>query len=114
MFTGGMDAVTTFIRHADEKPLLILEYGFYQEALVGQGEYYKDAKSDRNFISDRNAATEFAQEHGTNTAFIRANYGTFVNSRAIDKRFAAKWAMIFGMDCITPWQFLGLLLQLPI
>lgn len=90
MFTGGMDAVTTFIRHADEKPLLILEYGFYQEALVGQGEYSKDAKSDRNFTSDRNAAIEFAQEHGTNTAFIRANYGTFINSRAIDKRFAAK------------------------
>lgn len=90
MFTGGMDAVTTFIRHADEKPLLILEYGFYQEALVGQGKYSEDAKSERNFTSDRDAAVKFAEEHGTTVAFIRANYGTFVNSAALDKRFAAK------------------------
>ena len=90
MFTGGMDAVTTFIRHADEKPLLILEYGFYQDAVVSQGVYSKDTKSERNFTSDRNAATKFAQEHGTTSAFIRANYGTFINSRVIDKQFAAK------------------------
>ena len=88
MFTGGMDAVTTFIRHADARPLLILEYGFYQDALVSQGAYSQDTKSERNFISDRNAATEFAKAHGTSCAFIRANYGTFINSGAIDKRFA--------------------------
>lgn len=90
MFTGGMDAVTTFIRHADEKPLLILEYGFYQGTLVGQGAYSNDEKSERNFTSDRSAAEAFAQAHGTRAAFIRANYGTFINSAAIDKRYAAK------------------------
>ena len=31
MYTGGLDAVTTFIRHEVEAPLLILEYGFYQD-----------------------------------------------------------------------------------
>ena len=90
MFTGGMDAVTTFIRHADEKPLLILEYGFYQDALVGQNVYANDVKSERNYISDRNAALAFSKAHGTNAAFIRANYGTFINSAAIDKRFASQ------------------------
>lgn len=88
MFTGGMDAVTTFIRHADESPLLILEYGFYQEKLVEQGTYSNDAKSERNFVSDRDAATKFAQAHGTNATFIRANYGTFINAAALDKRYA--------------------------
>ena len=88
MYTGGMDAVTTFIRHAEKRPLLILEYGFYQDALVGQGAYSRDVKSERNFASDCNAAREFAQVHGTSCAFIRANYGTFINSVAIDKRFA--------------------------
>lgn len=89
MFTGGMDAVTTFIRHADENPLLILEYGFYQESLVKQNSFSGDVKSEKNYVSDCNAATEFAQAHGTNTAFIRANYGTFINSSAIDKQFAS-------------------------
>lgn len=90
MFTGGMDAVTTFIRHADKKPLLILEYGFYQEELIENGLYSNDIKSERNFVSDRNAATEFAQIHGTIATFIRSNYGTFINSSAIDKRFAVQ------------------------
>ena len=90
MFTGGMDAVTTFIRHADEKPLLILEYGFYQDDLIGQNVYANDVTSERNYISDRNAALAFSQTHGTNAAFIRANYGTFICSAAIDKRFASQ------------------------
>lgn len=90
MYTGGMDAVTTFIRHEEEKPLLILEYGFYQDSLVGQGAYSRDVKSERNFASDCNAAREFAQVHDTSCAFIRANYGTFINSAAIDRRFSAQ------------------------
>lgn len=90
MFTGGMDAVTTFIRHADEKPLLILEYGFYQEEQMEHGEYAKDIESERNFVSDRSAAIEFAKLHGTIATFIRANYGTFINSAAINKQFAGR------------------------
>lgn len=90
MFTGGMDAVTTFIRHADEKPLLILEYGFYRDALIEQDDYSKDKKSEKNFISDRNAATEFAKEHGTSAAFVRSNYGTFVNNAEINRKFSTR------------------------
>ena len=90
MYTGGMDAVTTFIRHEEERPLLILEYGFYRGDLVRDGIYSNDAESERNFLSDCRAATEFASDHGVKTAFIRANYGTFVNSTAIDKHFAAQ------------------------
>lgn len=90
MFTGGMDAVTTFIRHSDEKPLLILEYGFYQEERMEHGVYAEDIRSERNFVSDCNAATKFAQGHGTVATFIRSNYGTFINSAAIDKQFSGR------------------------
>lgn len=88
MFTGGMDAVTTFIRHQSEHPLLILEYGFYDISLIADDAFSNDKKSDNNFISDSNAASRFASQHNVDTAFIRANYGTFINSSRIDKRFA--------------------------
>lgn len=85
MFTGGMDAVTTFIRHSDEHPLLILEYGFYSD--VSDGSYAEDEKSERNFVSDCAATSKFADLHDTKATFIRANYGTFVNGIALSRRF---------------------------
>ena len=95
MYTGGMDAVTTFIRHQQEYPLLILEYGFYQESLIKVNQYDQDKKSERNFTADCLAAAEFAQGHETTTAFIRANYGTFVNSAVVDKHFKESMGDIY-------------------
>lgn len=90
MYTGGMDAVTTFIRHEHEHPLLILEYGFYNGSLCSNNMYSGDEKSERNFQADCLAAADFAKQHNVNTAFIRANYGTFIKSAEIDKVYADK------------------------
>ena len=90
LYTGGLDAVTTFIRHKAETPLLILEYGFYDETLFADRDYAGDEKSHRNFCSDKAAALQFAKTQGTEAAFIQANYGTFLNSNAINRDFAGK------------------------
>lgn len=96
LYTGGMDATTTFIRHHEEKPLLIQEYGFYDENKFKGTAYCDDVRSERNFRSDIDAAQRFAALHGTGTAFIRANYGTFidvdeVNSLCHDMRGESFW-----------------------
>lgn len=90
LYTGGLDAVTTFIRHKAEKPLLILEYGFYDEALFSGDDYDGDTISHRNFCSDKAAAQQFGEMHGTDTTFIQASFGTFLNSGAINRDFAGK------------------------
>ena len=90
LYTGGLDAVTTFIRHKADAPLLILEYGFYDETLFSGEDYEGDAKSHRNFCSDKEAALQFAKVQGTAAAFIQASYGTFLNSNAINRDFAGK------------------------
>ena len=88
LYTGGLDAVTTFIRHRADHPLLILEYGFYDETHFSGTEYEKDQRSHRNFCADKEAAEQFAGIQGTEAAFIQANYGTFLNRRALDTDFA--------------------------
>lgn len=90
LYTGGLDAVTTFIRHKAEAPLLILEYGFYDETLFVGWDYARDEKSHRNFCSDKAAALQFAKTQGTEAAFIQASYGTFLSSNAINRDFAGK------------------------
>lgn len=88
LYSGGLDAATTFIRHREEHPLLILEYGFYDESHFSGTEYEKDQRSHRNFCADRAAALTFAEEQGVKAAFVQANYGTFLNGRAIDRDFS--------------------------
>lgn len=83
LYTGGLDAVTTFIRHHEETPTLIQEYGFYDLSKIADG-FAGDEKSNRNFLSDQKAANEFAAIHGLKTCFIWSNFGTFIRMNAID------------------------------
>ena len=87
MYTGGLDATTTFVRHYQEKPILIQEYGFFDERFFIGEDYASDEKSERNFASDAKAAKCFAEMHGAKTAFIRSNYGTFIKSTVLNKYY---------------------------
>lgn len=88
MFTGGLDATVTFIRHRDEDPLLIQEYGFYRDELLTADTYSGDKPSEHNYQIDRGMTEDFAAQHGLQTAFVRSNYCTFVRSNAIDKEYS--------------------------
>lgn len=88
LYTGGLDATTTYIRHQKEKPLLIQEYGFYDAHLFEKDNYSNDEKSERNFISDITAATHFAKIHELQTSFVRSNFGTFIKSSHLDKQYS--------------------------
>ena len=90
MFTGGLDATVTFIRHRVEQPLLIQEYGFYRDELLRGAVYSGDERSERNYQVDRKMTEDFAAQHGLHATFVRSNYCTFIRSNAIDRDYSAR------------------------
>lgn len=77
LFSGGLDAVTTYIRIKEKKPMLITEYGWY-----GDEKYNNEV-----WEADKRNAIKFANENNIKNIFIQSNYGIFINSKEIDKDY---------------------------
>lgn len=90
VFSGGMDAVTTYLRHQSENPVLLTEYGFFDFQKIINWDFSKDKKSYKNFSSDIKAIKEFSKEYDCESSFIYSNYGTFLYASKLDKVYAAK------------------------
>jgi hypothetical protein len=85
LFSGGLDAVTTFIRVKDKKPLLITEYGWHDDE-IQESEVWN---------ADKENAISFAKQYGLDNILIQSNYGTFIHAKNIDydfhKRLGDSW-----------------------
>ncbi|MCM3735033.1 peptidase [Bacillus cytotoxicus] len=80
LFSGGLDALTTFIRIKDKKPLLITEYGWHED----------DIESSDVWEADKENAINFAKGHGLDNILIQSNFGTFIIAGNIDRDFREK------------------------
>jgi hypothetical protein len=80
LFSGGLDAVTTFIRIKDKKPLLITEYGWHEN----------DSDYSEVWEADKNNAVAFAHRYNLENILIQSNYGTFIKAQVIDADFSNK------------------------
>lgn len=80
LFSGGLDALTTFVRVKNKKPLLITEYGWHDD----------DIQDSEVWEADKENAVKFAQFHGLQNVLIQSNYGSFINEKNIDRDFNKK------------------------
>lgn len=80
LFSGGLDALTTFIRIKDKKPFLITEYGWHENEI----------KSSEVWESDKENAVDFGKQYGLNNILIQSNYCTFIIAANIDYDFKRK------------------------
>jgi len=80
LFSGGLDALTTFIRIKDKNPLLITEYGWYENEIT-----YSDV-----WEADKQNAVDFGKRYGLDNILIQSNYGTFLKAEEIDIDFKRK------------------------
>lgn len=79
LFSGGLDAHTTFIRVKDKNPLLITEYGWYED----------DIENSDVWNADKENAEEFAKVNRLENILIQSNYGTFLKPGVINRDFSA-------------------------
>ncbi len=79
-FSGGLDALTTYIRIKDKKPLLITEYGWHEN----------EAQKSDVWESDKENTISFAKQNGLDSILIQSNYGTFIIASNIDYEFHKK------------------------
>lgn len=75
LFTGGIDATTTFLRIKDKKPILFNTNGWYQD----------DIKQDDVYDADKAAITEIAVQNGVEACFARSDFGTFIRGDIVGK-----------------------------
>ncbi|WP_395760766.1 peptidase [Bacillus sp. 3G2] len=80
LFSGGLDALTTFIRIKDKNPLLITEYGWHEDN-IEESDVWE---------ADKENAINFAKCQGLENILIQSNYGTFINAGNIDHDFRRK------------------------
>lgn len=80
LFSGGLDALTTFIRVKDKRPFLITEYGWHNNEIV-----YSDV-----WEADKENAVNFAEVNNLENILIQSNYGNFINAKNIDLDFHKK------------------------
>ncbi|MFJ7756110.1 peptidase [Peribacillus muralis] len=80
LFSGGLDAITTFIRIKNKNPLLITEFGWHGSEI----------KKSEVWEADKENAVEFAGKYGLDNILVQSNYGNFVNASIIDSDFAKR------------------------
>lgn len=97
LFSGGLDALTTFIRIKEKKPFLITEYGWHDSA----------TENSDVWEADKGNAVAFARTHGLQNILVQSNYGTFIIAQNIDydfhKRLGDSWwhGLHHGLAIIT-------------
>lgn len=77
LFTGGVDATTTFFRIQKEMPILLNTNGWYIEDLC----------NDSVFDADKCYIDEFASKFNVIAHYVRSNFATFIRSSVIDREF---------------------------
>ncbi|RDW20413.1 peptidase [Oceanobacillus chungangensis] len=77
LFSGGLDALATYIRLKDKKPLLITEYAWHHD----------DIQKSEVWNQDKKHVIRFAMDNGLTNILIDSNYGTFMNAQSIDRDF---------------------------
>ncbi|MBR1762692.1 MAG: hypothetical protein IJ731_04925 [Eubacterium sp.] len=80
LFSGGMDAHTTYIRHIETNPILTNIQGWYQ-TVDGV-----DKAADADFKD----VSEFAKIENRDVEFVKSNFAVIVNSKWFDKRITKK------------------------
>ncbi|MFC0269948.1 peptidase [Metabacillus herbersteinensis] len=80
LFSGGLDALTTFIRIKDKNPLLITEYGWHEN----------DIKYSDVWEADKENAVIFGKIYGLENSLIQSNYGTFIIATEINREYSNK------------------------
>lgn len=77
LFSGGVDANTTFIRIFDTKPMLLNIYGWFDES------------SEKNNVCDHDRLDieSFAQRFNVRATFAKSNFGTLVDKDVFHKRY---------------------------
>lgn len=75
LFTGGVDATTTFLRIKDTKPILIDTFGWCTDK----------ADKSRVFEADISAINKFAEENHVQTEYIKSNFATFIKPEIVNK-----------------------------
>lgn len=85
LFSGGMDAHTTYIRHQDSNPILCNIQGWYKSL----GDTDKAADADYKDIS------KFAEIEGRQFEFVKSNFAVIINanwfSKNISKKLGDSW-----------------------
>lgn len=76
LFSGGLDAVTTFTKISSKKPYLITHWG--ADIKTNNSEVW-------NVLKDN--VTKFANEHNVKNIFLKSNYREFLNEEVIAKEF---------------------------
>lgn len=87
LFTGGVDASTTFFRIRDKKPILLDTYGWFKD----------DITESKVFDADKKAIETFAINNGVECCFVRSNFGNIIN--------ASVWNKKIGKKLHTSWWF---------
>jgi len=80
LFSGGLDALTTFVRIKEQRPWLVTEYGWHEE----------DIKPSEVWEADKGHAVQFAASNGLSNILIESNYGTFLHAAEIDYDYSRK------------------------
>lgn len=75
LFTGGVDATTTFLRIRDTHPILIDTFGWCND---------RDDES-CVFKADISAINRFAEEHCVQAEYIKSNFATFIKPEKVNK-----------------------------
>ncbi|WP_339147756.1 MULTISPECIES: peptidase [unclassified Sutcliffiella] len=80
LFSGGLDALTTYIRNKNSNPILITEYAWHEEKILPSDTWEADKKN----------ALLFGESNNLTNIFVESNYGTFLLSKLVDKDFSKK------------------------
>lgn len=80
LFTGGVDAMTTFFRIQNQNPILLNTNGWFKENIC----------EDKVFSADKLAIDRFAEQYGVVAEYVRSNFATFIKGAVIDKEFGKK------------------------
>lgn len=80
LFSGGLDAISTSIRIANENPMLINIYGWYNDCI----------EQNDVFDSDEKNIYEFARNNKLDKQFVKSNFATIINANKIDQKYKKK------------------------
>ena len=75
LFTGGVDATTTFLRIRDTYPILIDTFGWCADK----------GDESRVFKADISAINRFAEENHVQAEYIKSNFATFIKTEIVNK-----------------------------
>jgi hypothetical protein len=77
LFSGGLDALATYIGIRELNPILITEYGWHENLILQKEEWE----------ADKTHVVQFAKDQSLQHCFVDSNYGNFIFAQKIDSDF---------------------------